>query len=142
MEPGSTNRYSKRGNVKVWPYVLGAFLVVIAGVAAAWLISAGLTKGGSSAPSTGVKQTSNEAGALDPNVKYDTAEGTIQAGGLNGEGTFHLVRDGGPSKNVYLTSSLVDLNKYVDKKVEIWGQTLASKKVGWLMEVAKVKVIQ
>ncbi len=131
-----------RGIKKVWPYIVGAFLVVLAGVGAAWVISGETAKGGSSVVAPGAKTTSTEAGALDPKIKYDNAEGIIQVGGLNGEGTFHLVRDGGASKNVYLTSSVVDLSKFIDKKVQIWGQTLASKKVGWLMDVAKVKVTQ
>jgi len=126
-------------NKKVLPYVVGAFLVVLLGVGTAWMIYGNMSKSGSSA-APGAKTTSSEAGALDPEVKYDTAEGVIKEGGSNGEGTFHLEREGGPSKNVYLTSSVVDLDKFVDKKVQIWGQTLASKKVGWLMDVAKVQV--
>ena len=131
-----------RGIKKVWPYIVGAFLVVLAGVGTAWVVSGETAKSGSSVAAPGAKTTSTEAGALDPKIKYDNAEGIIQVGGLNGEGTFHLVRDGGASKNVYLTSSVVDLSKFIDKKVQIWGQTLASKKVGWLMDVAKVKVTQ
>jgi hypothetical protein len=143
MEPQNSivSNLPKGGIKKVWPYVLGAFLVVSVGVATAWMIS-GKKTSDSSVAAPGAKVTSTEAGALDPKVKYDTAEGVIQVGGLNGEGTFHLVRDGGASKYVYLTSSVVDLGKFVDKKVQIWGQTLASKKVGWLMDVAKVQVTQ
>lgn len=128
----------KGGIKKVWPYILGAFLVVLVGVGTAWIISGKMKNSSGAAP--GAKVTSTEAGALDPKVKYDTAQGILQEGGINNEGTFHLVREGGPSKNVYLTSSVVDLKNFVDKKVEIWGQTLASKKAGWLMDVAKVKV--
>lgn len=90
----------------------------------------------------GVKTTSTQAGNLDPEVEYDTATGILQDGGLNGEGTYHLVREGGASKYVYLTSSTIDLSLFVNKNIEIWGQTLASKKVGWLMDVAKVQVSQ
>jgi hypothetical protein len=124
---------------KVWPYVVGAFLVVLVGIGTAWLISNRMIKGTSIA-APGAKVTSTEAGALDPKVKYDTATGVLQTGGIDNEGTFHLVRDGGPSKNVYLTSSVVDLGNFVDKKVQIWGETLASKHAGWLMDVAKVQV--
>lgn len=129
----------KGGIKKVWLYILGAFLVVLIGIGTAWMIS-GKMKGGSSSAAPGAKVTSTSAGALDPKIKYDTAQGTLATGGLNGEGTFHLVREGGISKYVYLTSSVVDLNNFVDKKIQIWGQTLASKKVGWLMDVAKVQV--
>ena len=132
---------SKPGLKKTWPYIVGAFVVVAAGVLTAWLISSRST-GGSATNSDilGNKVTANEAGVLDPNIKYDNATGTLEEGGINGEGTYHLVREGGISKNVYLTSSMVDLSKFVGKKVEVWGDTLASKKVGWLMDVAKIQV--
>ena len=55
---------------KVWVYVVGAFAVVILGVASAWMISAKvMNKTAGAAP--GVKVTSTEAGVLDPKVKYD-----------------------------------------------------------------------
>jgi hypothetical protein len=126
-----------------WPYIAGAFGVVVLGVLTAWLISSRPTGGSASnADIPGNKVTANEAGVLDPNIKYDTATGTLEEGGINGEGTYHLVREGGVSKNVYLTSSMVDLSKFTGKKVQIWGDTLASKKAGWLMDVAKVQVAQ
>jgi hypothetical protein len=128
----------------VFPLIIGAFLVVLAGVTAAWLISSKvINKSGTSSKSApGVKVTSTEAGKLDPNIKYDTATGTLQSGGINGEGTYHLVREGGTAKYVYLTSSMIDLSLFVGKKVEIWGETLASKKAGWLMDVARIQVTQ
>jgi hypothetical protein len=129
----------KVASKKIWPYIVGAFLVVLAGVGSAWLLSSKTSNATNSGSDSGAKVTAGSAGTLDPKVKYDTAEGTLQAGGLNGEGTYHLVREGGASKNVYLTSSVVDLGKFVDKKVQIWGVTLASKKVGWLMDVAKIQ---
>jgi hypothetical protein len=126
------------------PFIIGAFLVVLSGVAIAWLISSKMMNGGVTSTKVvpGVKTASTQAGNLDPEVEYDTATGILQDGGLNGEGTYHLVREGGASKYVYLTSSTIDLSLFVNKNIEIWGQTLASKKVGWLMDVAKVQVSQ
>jgi hypothetical protein len=126
----------------VLPYVIGAFLVVLLGVGMAWILSTKVLNGSNEKAAPGVSVTSKEAGKLDPNVKYDTATGILQKGGINGEGTYHLVRDGGAAKYVYLTSSMIDLGMFVDKKVEIWGETLASKKAGWLMDVAKVQVTE
>ena len=126
---------------KSWPLLLGSFLVVVAGILTAWMISKrmlGTTGSGTAAP--GAKVTSNSAGILDSKIKYDEATGILVAGGLNNEGTHHLERDGGPSKNVYLTSSVIDLQSFVGKKVQVWGETMASKKVGWLMDVAKIQV--
>lgn len=125
----------------VLPYVIGASLVVLAGIGTAWILSSKILNGSNSSKAApGVVVTSTSAGKLDPNVKYDTATGILQSGGINGEGTYHLVREGGVSKYVYLTSSMIDLSLFVDKKIQVWGETLASKKAGWLMDVAKVQV--
>jgi hypothetical protein len=121
---------------------LGAFLVVVVGVGSAWLISSKMVGGSSSSAAPGAKVTSTEAGILDPKVKYDDATGMLVEGGIGNEGTFHLERDGGPTHFVYLTSSVVDLSKFVGKKVQVWGETLASKKAGWLMDVSKVQIVQ
>jgi len=129
----------KANLAKNWPFIVGAFAVVMGGVLTAWLLSGRMNSGGS-AVDPGIKVTSTEAGKLDPKVKYDTATGVLQKGGIGNEGTYHLVREGGASKNVYLTSSMVDLSVFIDKKVDIWGETQASKKAGWLMDVAKIKI--
>lgn len=127
---------------KSWPLVVGSFAVVLAGVLTAWLLSTKIMARpvGSTSAAPGTKVTSNGAGVLDPKVKYDNAVGTLVAGGIGNEGTHHLERDGGPVKNVYLTSSVIDLQSFVGKKVEVWGETLSSKKAGWLMDVAKIQV--
>lgn len=123
--------------------VLGAFGVVLLGVFSAWVISSRVgmrADGVGQTQVAGRKAGTNEAGVLDPKIKYDTTSGLLVEGGIGNEGTHHLERDGGPSKNVYLTSTVVDLGSFVGKKVEVWGQTLGSKKAGWLMDVAKIKL--
>jgi len=127
---------------KIWPYVVGAFAVVILGVGLAWLISSKIINKGNIGTAPGVKVTSTEAGMLDPNTKYDNATGDLKEGGIAGQGTHHLEREGGLSHYVYLTSSVIDLGSFVGKKVQVWGQTLASKKAPWLMDVAKIQVVQ
>lgn len=72
----------------------------------------------------------------------DTATGTIEKGSLNGEGTHILNRDGGPSQRAALTSSSVDLDLFVGKKVEVKGQTNASTKTTWFMDVGTIKILQ
>lgn len=134
------NSFPKGGIKKVWPYIVGALVVVLVGVGTAWMISANAAKTSSNEAAPGAKVTSNSAGFLDPNIKYDTATGTLLAGGIGNEGTFHLDRNSGPVNFVYLTSSVVDLSSFLNKKVQVWGETLASKKAGWLMDVSKVQV--
>ncbi len=128
---------------KYWPYMAGGLVVVLVGVLTAWTIS-GKVMGrgaGSSTGALGAIVGSKEEGALDPNIKYQDVTGTLREGGIGNEGTHHLERDGGPNQTVYLTSSMIDLQSFVGKKVEIWGETLAAKKAGWLMDVAKIKVV-
>jgi hypothetical protein len=80
-------------------------------------------------------------GVEDTETFKDTAEGKLEKGGLNGEGSHHLVRPGGESQTVYLTSSIVDLDKFVGSKVKIWGETFAAQKAGWLMDVGRLEVL-
>lgn len=85
-------------------------------------------------------QTSTSAGVTDKKTFKDSAEGVMKEGGMEGEGNFHLERAGGISQNAYLTSSTVDLSKYIGKKVKVWGQTFQGQKAGWLMDVGLVEI--
>ena len=81
-------------------------------------------------------------GSGDTKIFKDTATGTLKEGGIQGEGQFHLVRPGGVSQNVYLTSSSVDLSKFVGKKIKVWGETEKAQYAGWLMDAGRVEVIE
>ena len=81
------------------------------------------------------------AGIVDKKTFKDSAEGVLKEGGVDGEGNFHLERPGGESQNVYLTSTKVDLSKYLGKKVRVWGETFKAEKAGWLMDVGLVEVL-
>lgn len=78
----------------------------------------------------------------DDTVTYkDITEGVLKEGGIGDEGQYHLVRPGGESKNVYIISSLVDLSKFLNRKIKVWGQTQKAQKAGWLMDVGRVEVL-
>ena len=85
-------------------------------------------------------QTSTSAGVVDKTTFKDSAVGVLREGGIEGEGNFHLERTGGASQTAYLTSSTVDLSKYIGKKVKVWGQTLQAQKAGWFMDVGLVEI--
>lgn len=72
----------------------------------------------------------------------DTATGTIEKGSINGEGTHILNRAGGASQRASLTSSVVDLDLFVGKKVEVKGETNASTKTSWLLDVGTIKIVE
>jgi hypothetical protein len=80
-------------------------------------------------------------GSDNTTIFKDTATGTLEKGGIDGEGAYHLVRKGGPSQNVYLTSSVVDLSVFVGKEIKVWGETQKAMKAGWLMDVGRVEVL-
>lgn len=122
--------------------ILIGIVVVSLGVLAGYLISGGKVKNAPIIGGSEIKTTSNEAGFADESKFSNNVEGVLEEGGTGGEGTHHLVRDGGPSQNVYLTSSVLDLGSFVGKKVKVWGDTVSSRKAGWLMEVGKLKVIE
>jgi len=133
----------KKFDFKKYAPMLGiSFVVVVLGVLTGWLGAGKPNLKGSTGSSTApnVKVSANEAGILDESTfEGDTAEGKLVEGGIGGEGTHHLERAGGPTKDVYLTSSVIDLESFVGKDVTVWGQTLSAKKAGWLMDVVKVK---
>lgn len=86
-----------------------------------------------------VVQTEKSAGIIDKNTFTDTTTGMLREGGLDGEGSFHLER-GAKDQTAYLTSSTLDLSKFVGKRVTVWGQTYQSEKAGWLMDVGYIEV--
>ena len=71
----------------------------------------------------------------------DIAKGVLREGGSEGEGSYHLER-GAKDQTAYLTSSTIDMSPFVGKKVSIWGKTYASQKVGWLLDVGYIEIVQ
>jgi len=80
-------------------------------------------------------------GVMDEEAFRDIAEGEITSGGIDGEGSHHLIREGGASQNVYITSSIIDLDQFVGKEVKVWGETFEAQKAGWLMDVGRLEVL-
>jgi len=91
-------------------------------------------------PENGQIKAGDIFGSKDENFK-DEAEGYLEAGGIDGEGSHKLLRPGGPSQTVYLTSSVMDLDKFVGMNVKVYGETYQGQKAGWLMDVGRVEVI-
>ncbi|MGD9129304.1 MAG: hypothetical protein PVJ09_02345 [Candidatus Woesebacteria bacterium] len=71
----------------------------------------------------------------------DKAEGYLESGGIEDEGSHRLLRPGGESQTVYLTSSTTDLDKFVGMNVKVAGETFKAQKAGWLMDVGRVEVL-
>lgn len=145
MKPLVNPLSSKKFNKNVPLMVIGAVVVVLAGVATGWLM-AGNKESLSSTTSGSQKTSANgqvtEAGMGDTSSYQSTVEGILKEGGIKGEGTHYIDRGLGESKYVYLTSSVVDLDTFVDKKVQVWGDTISAKYASWLIDVGKIKVIE
>lgn len=128
---------------KIIALVLG---VVIFGILTGYLLSGNNNNQSLTSKNGSVSNlSSNTKGAIigsnDTSTFKDTAEGVLKTGGIDGEGAFHLVRPGGDSQNVYLTSSSLDLSKLIGKKIKVWGQTQKAQHAGWLMDVGRVEVL-
>lgn len=87
-------------------------------------------------------QVGDVFGVQDSKTFKDSAEGYLEIGGINGEGSHKLLREGGESQTVYLTSSITDLDIFDGMEVKIWGETFKGQQAGWLMDVGRVEVVK
>lgn len=149
-QPKINKNMSAQTKPNIIPVVIAFILFAVAGFyTGAWAKTASSPKSGVSGstagvikaevPQTGVK-VGDIFGSPDEKAFNTTATGVLDKGGLNGEGTHKLVRPGGPSQTVYMTSSVIDLDTLVGDQVTVWGETFKGQKVGWLMDVGRVKV--
>ena len=132
---------SKASNLKavLLPAVI-ILLIITAGGLTGWFLnnrSKSLTGG------VEVIQGGKEVGIKDEKTFRDTASGRLEANGTSeaSEGSHKLIRPGGPSQMAYLTSSVIDLDQFVGKCIQVWGETFAAQKAGWLMDVGRAKIL-
>lgn len=126
---------------------LAVVAIVLAGVVSGYF----LANRGSAAPEketeliggATIVQGPKEVGIKDESVFRDTAQGRIEVNDSETvtEGSHKLIRTGGESQTAYLTSSVLDLNQFQGKCVQVWGETFAGQEAGWLMDVGRVKVL-
>lgn len=115
-------------------------VLLLLGLGTGYILAQKGTTGSPLAPA-GTPITANKVvGVQDASTFKDCASGKVEKDGVEGEGTHKLIRDGGPSQTAYLISSIVDLDQYVGLKVKVCGQTLAAKKVSWLMDVGRLEL--
>lgn len=121
-------------------------LVIVVAIVAAGIFSGLVLSSRSKSASQGAAINQEE---LPPEQKEsfaqtfrDEAEGTVERNDAldkYAQGTHKLVRPGGEDQTAYLTSSVLDLDEFVGKKVKVFGETFGSQQVGWLMDVGKVE---
>ncbi|RJQ24977.1 hypothetical protein C4577_06640 [Candidatus Parcubacteria bacterium] len=128
--------------------IIGFFIVILLGIGTGYLFagnkqeSASLTNTENGQVVGSNVRKGQVVGSKDEKTFNDEAEGILKKGGIDGEGSYHLERPGGKSQNVYLTSSVVDMSQFENRKVRVWGQTNQAKKAGWLMDVGRLQVLE
>ncbi|MBI2029695.1 hypothetical protein HYT02_04720 [Candidatus Gottesmanbacteria bacterium] len=118
--------------------IAGVIVIIFAGILSGYFLSG--AKGTGPSGTSGTVNSEKVVGSTNTQEYPDLAEGTLEVGGIDGEGTHRLIRPGGDSQTVYLTSSVVDLDQFVGKEVKVWGETHTAQKAGWFMDVGRVEV--
>lgn len=136
-----TLEVTEKTTVPVIPVVLGGIILILAGIMTGYRYSQSSLPGAKSTNSIVGSDPRKIFGAPDTKSFRDSTDGILKADGTEGEGTHRLIRPGGDDQTVYLTSSILDLNQFVDKKVRVWGETFAAKKAGWFMDVGRVELL-
>lgn len=129
--------------------IITVVVTVFLGVATGYILNqrlpVGMLPGSSATPvaqvATGEVKAGDVFGSANVESFKDSAAGLLIIGGLDGEGSHSLLREGGESQTVYLTSSVTDLNKFENMEVKVWGETFRGQKAGWLMDVGRIEVI-
>jgi len=120
-------------------------LMILLGVLTGYFISGGkkqTTSGTNAAAAGPTAKGKNVFGSADTKTFTDSATGTVEKGGISGEGTHTLIREGGPSQTACLVSSVLDLDQFVGKKVKVTSKTMDATKCPWLMDVGQVEVLE
>lgn len=124
------------------PMIIFAIAVIIGGGITGYVLAGGGGRIVNVGGQKGGPSLKNEIGLAKDKAGEDIAEGILKEGGIDGEGSHHLEREGGPSQNVYLTSSVILLDDYINQKVKVFGITFQAEKAGWFMDVGRLEVLE
>lgn len=127
--------------------IISSIIAVVAGVATGFggyklMAKSQQPVGPATQPVTGQALKAGDVfGSQNTDAFKDSAQGYLTKGGLDGEGSHKILRPGGETQTVYLTSSVTDLDQFDGMEVKIWGETFKAQKAGWLMDVGRVEVV-
>lgn len=122
--------------------VLAGLGITVIGAGTGYLLSRNNQVAGVNTVNNQMVKSETEVGSKDTKTFRDTATGIIEKNGTNGVGTHKLIRDGGPSQTIYMVSSVIDLDQFDGKKVEVWGETQKVAKASWFMDIGRVKIVE
>lgn len=129
---------------KFLPFII-IIIFVGAGIFTGLVLSSRNKSAQSAKPSINEEELTSEQKQSFNQTFRDEAEGLIEKNDeldKYAQGTHKLIRSGGESQTAYLTSTVLDLDEYLGKKVKVYGETFGSSQVGWLMDVGKVEVLK
>ena len=128
-------------NYKVLLILAGVGIATV-GAGTGYLLSKDNRVSGVATVNNQMVKSETEVGSKDTKTFRDMATGVLEKNGTNGTGTHKLIRDGGPSQTLYMVSSIVDLDQFVGKKVEVWGESQKMAKGIWFMDIGRVKIVE
>ncbi len=128
-------------NYKVLLVLAGVGIATV-GAGTGYLLSKDNRVSGVTTVNNQMVKSETEVGSKDTKTFRDMATGVLEKNGTNGTGTHKLIRDGGPSQTLYMVSSIVDLDQFVGKKVEVWGESQKMAKGIWFMDIGRVKIVE
>jgi hypothetical protein len=140
MQSFSPKKTAKKSNMKI----VGTFiLVVLFGLGSGYVLASRNSSSDNSGSNVSMMgaEKGKIFGAKSTKGFDNPAEGIIKEGGIEGEGAFHMERPGGDDQTVYLTSSSVDIGKFINKKVRVWGKSQDAQHAGWLLDVGRLEVL-
>jgi len=145
-----TTQLEKEGKPMKKVIILGVVVTLLLGVGTGYMLAVNGQGSGGIQSEPGLQREVTESeitvgtkvGVRDERTFKDMGEGMLQKGGIDGEGSHHLIRPGGESQTIYITSSVIDLDQFVGRKVKVWGETVGAQKAGWLMDVGKLEVLE
>ena len=136
-------------NKHLLPTIIIFIAVITAGMLTGSFLKSKISSGKGSAvsvsgvkteiPQSGVK-AGDTYGSADEKIFRDKVLGVVDKSGINGEGTHKLVRPGGSTQTVCISSTTIDLDQLVGHQVTLWGETFKGQKCGWLMDVGRAKI--
>jgi len=136
-------------NKRILPTIIIFIAVIAAGMLTGSFLKSKVSSGtGSATSASGVKteipqsgvKVGDTYGSADEKIFRDKVLGVVDKGGVNGEGTHKLVRPGGSTQTVCISSTTIDLDQLVGHQVTLWGETFKGQKCGWLMDVGRAKI--
>ena len=121
-------------NYKVLLVLAGVGIATV-GAGTGYLLSKDNRVSGVTTVNNQMVKSETEVGSKDTKTFRDMATGVLEKNGTNGTGTHKLIRMAVHQQTLYMVSSIVDLDQFVGKKVEVCESQKMAKVSGlWTLD--------